>query len=264
MATNRQNESFVSSVSDMLKGGAVHVDIGGPGLTCHPSISYRFSLKLLNIIKCMYDVLTGQVLSDTLLIKTGVRQVLLFLISINWTMNISVDSQRTGVGGVACRPTAKQESSREGEEEWLMATGEARGEREQDRPLLGNHSCARSGKDNCWKAHKDFARSGVYCKINIIVDPERSGDIADWWPKEPGRKRLPQFGAQCGATRVGEGRPSDGSRGRACGVGNKRPPTAGGPAGDGGPGRRGTARANRHQPFLLSFPTAAFRRATGD
>ena len=55
----------------------------------------------------MYDGFTSQVishgmLSDTLLIKTGLRQgcllsPLLFLISIDWTMKMSMDGQRTGL-----------------------------------------------------------------------------------------------------------------------------------------------------------------------
>ena len=68
---------------------------------------YGIPIKLVNLIKCMYNGFTGQVisngkLSDTLQIKTGVRQgcllsPLLFLVAIDWTMKKSVDGQRTGL-----------------------------------------------------------------------------------------------------------------------------------------------------------------------
>lgn len=66
---------------------------------------YGIPIKIVNIIKGMYDGFTGQVvasgkLSDAFGMRTGVRQgcvmsPLLFLIAINWTMKKTVDGQRT-------------------------------------------------------------------------------------------------------------------------------------------------------------------------
>ncbi len=68
---------------------------------------YGIPTKLVNLIKCIYDGFTGQVisngkLSDPINIKTGVRQgcllsPLLFLVAIDWTMKKAVDGQRTGL-----------------------------------------------------------------------------------------------------------------------------------------------------------------------